>query len=220
MMKLLNSSTGVPPSAILAIKSNNVATIANVLATATREAAAATAALGPGAARTVPAIATCTESQDEANRLNLNCQAVIGAKEGAATAITDRVGRDITNIVLSKVNGNDFNGVDDYDLDKIVSVEITGADRPAINTVFEHLSGVLRYAFNFQQKVNTNIELLRAHVTRMQSYGITVDDTHLTLVLISNIERTKIRIMAEISARPSKRSAARSRITTYTTRRR
>ena len=37
MMKLIDSSTGVPPSAILTIKSNNMATISTVLTTATRD---------------------------------------------------------------------------------------------------------------------------------------------------------------------------------------
>ena len=67
MMKLLDSITGVPPIAILEINSNDVATIATVLAKTTCKAAAATAALGPGAARISPTITTRTESQDEAN---------------------------------------------------------------------------------------------------------------------------------------------------------
>ena len=116
MMKLLKSSTGSPPIAISAIDSNDVATIATVLATVTREAAVANAALGPGAAHIAPTITTRTESQDKANRLNLNFQAVIGAKEGAATAITEKVVSDVTNIVLRTVNGNDFKRIDDYEL--------------------------------------------------------------------------------------------------------
>ena len=44
------------------------------------EVAAATAALGPGAARISMTITTRTEAQGKANRLNLNFQAIIGAK--------------------------------------------------------------------------------------------------------------------------------------------
>ena len=219
MMKLLNSSTGVPTSTISGINFNSVSTIATVLATATRKAAAATAALGPGAAYIAPTITTRKEAQDEANRLNLNCQAVIGAKEGSVTAITDNVGSDVTDIVLSMVNGDDFRVINNYKPHKIASAEITGADRPATSIMLEHLVGVLGHAFNFQQKVNTNMDLIWACAARIQSYGITFDDAQITLVLLANIERAKISITAAISVRPSKKSAARSRITTYTTRR-
>ena len=118
MLKLIDSSTGVPLIAIFTINSNDVATIATTLTTDTHEAAAITAALGPGAARITPTITTSTEDQYEANRLNLNCQAVIGAQEGATTAITYKVGSDVTNIVLRTVNGYDFKGIDDYELQK------------------------------------------------------------------------------------------------------
>ena len=168
MMKLLNSSTGVPLSAVLAIKSNNVATIATALATSTLEAVSATTALVPGAACIAPIITTCTEYQDEANCLNLNCQAVVVAKEGPATSITDKVGSNVTDIVLHTVNEEDFKGIDDYELHEIVRAAITEADQTATSTVLENLSGVLGYAFNFQQKVNTNMELLRSREARVQ----------------------------------------------------
>ena len=113
MMNLLDSSTGVPPSAILAIYSNNVATIATVIATSTRKAAAATATLRPGASRIAPTITTRTEAQDEANHLNLNCQAFIGAKSCAATAITDKVGSNVINIVLRTANVDNFKGINE-----------------------------------------------------------------------------------------------------------
>ena len=112
MMKLVNSSTGVPLSAISEINSNDIATIATVLVTATREAAGATAALGPSASRITPTITTCTEAQGEANCLNLNFQSVIGSKEGAATAITYKVGSDATDIVLRTMNSDDFKVID------------------------------------------------------------------------------------------------------------
>ena len=191
MMKLLDSSTDAPPIAILEIKSNDVAAITTVLAAATREAAAATMALGPGAARITPTIITRTEAQDEANRLNLNLQAVIGAKEGASTVITDKVCSNVTKIALCTVNGDDIKRIDDYDLHENFSAAITRTDRPDTNTVLEQLAGVLGYAFNFQQKINANMELLRDCAARKKSYGITVNDTHLTLVLLANTKRAK-----------------------------
>ena len=127
-MKLLDSSNGAPPRAISEIKSNDVSTITNVLATATRKVAAVTAALGPSTALIATTIKTRTEAQDEDNHININCQAVIGAEEGATTAITDKVGRYVTDIVLRTASGNDFKGIEDYKLHKIFSVAITRAD--------------------------------------------------------------------------------------------
>ena len=57
--------------------------------------------------------------------------------------------------------------------------------------MLEQLAGVLGYAFNLKQKVNTNMELLWARADRMQSYSITVDDAQLTLVLPANIKHAK-----------------------------
>ena len=44
-----------------------------------------------------PSITTRSDVQEEANRINLLHQAVIGAKEGATEAITNKVGSDITD---------------------------------------------------------------------------------------------------------------------------
>ena len=101
------------------------------------------------------------------------------------------VGSDVTNIALRMVNSDDINGINNYDLQEIVSAAITGANQPATNTMLEQLAGVLGYAFNIQKKVNTNMELLWAHAARMQSYGIPVDYAQLTLVLLANIKRAK-----------------------------
>ena len=89
------------------------------------------------------------------------------------------------------VNGDNFKGIDDYELHEIVSAKTTGADRLATKTVLEQIAGVLGYAFNFQQKVNINMELLRACADRMKSYGITVNDSQLALVPLAKIERAK-----------------------------
>ncbi len=48
----------------------------------------------------LPTFTTRTEAQEEANRLNIINQLVIGAKEGIVKALSKLVGSDITDAVL------------------------------------------------------------------------------------------------------------------------
>ena len=45
-------------------------------------------------------------------------------------------------------------------------------------------------ALNFQQKVVTNVETLRAQAAGMQSYGITVGQDHVALIILANLDRS------------------------------
>jgi hypothetical protein len=49
-----------------------------------------------------------SDTQDEADRCNYLIQATIGAKEGAAEAISVKVSTNVTGIVLCNANGNDY----------------------------------------------------------------------------------------------------------------
>ena len=87
-------------------------------------------------------------------------QAVIGAKEGATEAITEKVGSDITDAVLRTADGTDYRSINDYELHDIVNAAIQGADRPNTSDVLEQLASILSFRFDFQKKVITNVELL------------------------------------------------------------
>ena len=77
---------------------------------------------------------------------------MIGGKEGATKAITEKVGSKITEIILRTTDGNDFKEINNYELHKIVTTAISGADRRATNNVLEQLADVIGYQFNFQKK--------------------------------------------------------------------
>ena len=97
----------VATNAIAHIKVTTVATAHSVLDEAQRIAAAATAASTSGAT-VAPTIDTRSDAKDEADRLNLIHQAVVGAKEGAAEAITEKFGTNVTDSVLKTADGSDF----------------------------------------------------------------------------------------------------------------
>ena len=184
MEKLLTSSTANPPSLLSRIRSTDAATITSVL----DKSRATTNALSTTQLPVLPTITTRADAQDEADRINQINQAVIGAKEGTTEAITDKVGSDITDAVLRTADGTDYRSIDDYELHELVTAAIQGADRPNTSDVLEQLAAILAFGFDFQKKVITNIELLRAKIARMHSYGIIIDDTQMALVLLANIE--------------------------------
>ena len=184
MEKLLISSTANPPSLLARIRSTDAATITSVLDEARAIADAQSTAQLP----VLPTITARADAQDEADRINMINQAVIGAKEGATEAITKKVGSDITDAVLRTADGTDYRSIDDYELHDLVNAAIQGADRPNTSDVLEQLTSILSFRFDFQKKVITNVKLLRAKIARMHSYGIVVDNTQLALVLLANIE--------------------------------
>jgi hypothetical protein len=72
----------------------------------------------------LPTITARTEAQEEANRLNVINQSVIGAKEGVVEAVSKLVGSDIINAILQTVDGSDFNSIDDFTLYEVMKVAI------------------------------------------------------------------------------------------------
>ena len=135
-----------------------------------------------------PLVTDRTEAQDQADRLNLQNQAVIGAKEGATTAIVEQFGRDVTDSVLRTADGIDYKGIDEYHLYDLVQAAIQGADRPATGDILGQLIEVISTKFDFRKKVINNVEALRAKCARLTSYGVALDDTQLALIILANVE--------------------------------
>jgi hypothetical protein len=52
----------------------------------------------------LPSITAQAEAQEEADRLNVTNQSVIGTKEGVVQAITKLVGSNVTNAILWSAN--------------------------------------------------------------------------------------------------------------------
>ena len=136
-----------------------------------------------------PMIATRADAQDEADRRNYAIQATIGAKEGVAEAITNKVGSDITDSVLRNVDGNDNKGVDEYNLYEVIQATIQGAIRPTMTEILTQKIAVINYTFDFRKKVATNMEVLRAKANRVISFGISHDDTEIALTLLANVDK-------------------------------
>ncbi len=135
-----------------------------------------------------PAITLCSEAQEEANRLNVNNQSVIGAKEGVVKALTELLGSNITDAVLQTANGSNHKIIDNYMLFAMMAAAIDGADQPSTTNMLEQLLEVINHTFGFQKKVSVNMELMQSNPARMAMYGIAISIPQLTLTLIANIE--------------------------------
>ena len=62
---------------------------------------------------------------------------------------------------------------------------ISGTNRPATIDVLEQLVKVLSFHFDFKKKVHANVELLQSKATRMETYGVNADGTHITLTILA-----------------------------------
>ena len=172
-------------NALTKLKSTDMYDAASVLKQSARDAAALARQSGIDKK---PQITTRADAQDEADRRNYAIQAAIGAKEGAAEAITNKVGSDITDSVLRNADGNDNKSVDEYTLYEVLQAAIQGAICPTMTEILSQKVAVINHKFDFRKTVATNMEILRAKVNRVTSYGITHDETEITLTLLANID--------------------------------
>jgi hypothetical protein len=134
-----------------------------------------------------PKITSRTDAQEEAEWLNTNNQALIGAKEGIVKALTTFVGNNITDTILCQADG-DFKGLDKYTLLELLKASVDRADRTPATDILNQLLAVFNYAFDMCKKISMNMERLEALVVRMSTYGIDIGTVQIALVLIANIE--------------------------------
>jgi hypothetical protein len=181
MEKLLEDGTNLLTNVKLtdAITANSVLKAAKARADAASKASSTTI---------TPTITSRSKAQEEADRLNVINQLVIGAKEGIVKAVTKLVGSNITNAVLQTADGSNHKSIDDYTLFAVMAAAIDGADRPSTTNVLEQLLEVINHTFDFQKKVSVNMELMQSNAARMAMYGISISIPQLTLTLIANIK--------------------------------
>ncbi len=128
------------------VKSTNAITANSVLKAAKARVDAASKALST---TITPTITSRSEAQEEADRLKVINQSVIGAKEGVVKAVTKFVGSDITDAVLQTADGSNHKSIDNYTLFAVMAAAIDGANRPSTTDVLEQLLEVINHTFDF-----------------------------------------------------------------------
>ena len=181
MVKILDKGDNI----LTRIQSTDAITAGSVLKSAKKRADELSTTTGK---TILPTFTTRTEAQEEADRLNVINQSVIGAKEGVVEAVSKLVGSDITDAILRTADGSVFKSIEDYTLYKVMKVATDGADRPTTNDMLEQLLEVINHPFDFRKKVSVNMELMQLNAAQMATYGIVIGIPQLTLTLLANIE--------------------------------
>ena len=183
MSRLLISSTDpTTPSAISAIRSTDIATAQSVIIASKREAATRTPT-------TDPDISDRQDAEAAAEKLNINYQSIIGAKEAIAEAITMQAGTDITDPVLRTPDGSDFKTVDEFEIFELINAVMNGADRPRPIDILAQYTAVLQFQFVWQDKVRRNAEVLSTRAGRLSAFGLTIDAAQRATVILANLDR-------------------------------
>ena len=181
MTKLLEAGDNI----LTLVKATDAITAESVLAESKAEATRLTTLTGIAVQ---PVFVKRIEAQEEADRLNVINQSVIGAKEGVTEGVTKLVGSDITDTILRTSDGSDYKSVDDYTLFDVMKAAIEGADRPSATDVLEQVIEVIHHPFDFRKKVSINMELMQSNAARMATYGVAIGIPMMVLTLLANIE--------------------------------
>ena len=96
----------------------------------------------------LPTFNTRTDPQEEADRLNVINQSVIGTKEGIVEAVSKLVRNDITDAILRTPDCSDHKSIDDFTL---------------YDDVLEQLIEAINHPFDFHNKVSINMELMQSN---------------------------------------------------------
>jgi len=190
MASLLRSSTDTTnPSRISGLQSTHTITATAILLQAAADAKAANEAVPKPDPAVEPDFATRAEAQDESDRINEATQAVIGAKEAIAKAITTKAGTRITDAILRTTDGQDHKSIDEFELHKLVSALMQGAERTAISEVREGIIDVLGTEFNLRRHFATNVAALRADINKLVAYGIVIPDGIIATIILAEADR-------------------------------
>jgi hypothetical protein len=133
-----------------------------------------------------PCFETRAEAKVEADDRNYAIQATIGTKEGAAEAITNIVGSDITDNVL-KHNDGSPKGVNKYRLTALFQAVAAAAKRPTEKEMVNLKVSTLQFKFDWQKLFQLNMELLCLHVNKITSNRLSFTDNDAMLVVFANI---------------------------------
>ena len=156
---------------LMLVKSTDTILAGSIIKAAEKRADKLTAMTGKTILPSIPAQA---KAQEEANRLNVINQLVIGTKEGVVKAITKMVCSNFINAILRTANSNDHKSIDEFTLYKVMKLAINSANQPSSNKVLEQLLKVINHNFDFFKKVSIIMELMQSNVAQTDTYCIVI----------------------------------------------
>ena len=169
------------------LKSTDVATADSILKESREEAAEINKTKAKDADDVPPAIATRSEAHDEADRRNEATQAVLGAKEATAIAITEMCGDAITAPYLKTEDGT-AKTIDEWQVSDLIAAIHNGAERQRAQVVVRMINQVVEFQFDNRRRYTDEMIRLRAIIARIYRYGIDLGDDIVANLLLANME--------------------------------
>ena len=189
MAALLRASDDATnPSELAAIKSTDVETVESVLAKSKADADRKNKAKKKDDPEVEPIVKSFSEAVDAADRANEHIQAVVGAKEGAAEAIVQLLGRQATDAILRTPEGAEMD-IDDWELHQLITKMMQGAERQRHTDVLKSLGEKLAFQFDHRQTYNTNVANLRSALAQLKRCGVPVGEPIVATIILADVER-------------------------------
>jgi hypothetical protein len=78
-------------------------------------------------------------------------------------------------------------GIDEFLLLDVIQAVRDGSIRPSLQGVLNLIVSAITFQFDWRKNVSSNMEQLRAIVNRVQSYGISHDESYVTRTVLANV---------------------------------
>lgn len=129
---------------------------------------------------------TCADRKAEVNSHNYAIQATFGTKQGAAEAISNIVGTEVTDQVLCNTDGS-IKGVNKFILSEVIQAVHYDTKRLTKCDIISLLIATIQFLPDFHKKIVINLEQLHAKISGVYSYGIAYDESTITLTILTNM---------------------------------
>lgn len=129
-----------------------------------------------------------SDAIEEANRLNLYVQVVLGAKEGACKVLEKLLGTAVTDAVLKEPLSNEPKSIDSYKLFDLLEAGRQGATNMTSKQIITKLVETIVMPYDFKKRVAVNVELQKAKIKEHEGHGIKLTIGILVHSIIAKIE--------------------------------
>ncbi len=131
---------------------------------------------------------TLAQAKEEAEELNIACQAVLGAKKGIIAGITAQVGTDVTDATLMEADGSTPKSLDAVNLHELMAAVLQNADRVSNKDLRGLLLELVNVRVDFRKKMTQNMEMIKSKVSNIAALGIAFPASIIVTVLLAEIE--------------------------------
>lgn len=136
----------------------------------------------------VPEITDRREAADEADRMNLAGQAIVGIKEGLVSGIVEVAGNGPTDAVVKDAGGQEDKHIDDISIPALFKALEANAVRATAIDLLDQTHKAIFSGWDFTQPCAVNIENDNKAIGLLKERGIIIGPSVQAITTIANIE--------------------------------